>query len=312
MADLNIALIGECMIELQQVGAELRKGFGGDTLNTAVYLSRLTASKAVNVSYVTALGEDKISQEMVENWNAEGIDTQFVQRSKSKQPGLYMVETDEVGERSFLYWRNDSAAKYWLETASNELIEKLIKQDAIYLSGISLAILSPQSREKLYDLLGRCQAAGGKVIFDNNYRPQLWDSAEQAAENYKRLLSVTHTGLLTFDDEQAVFGDTNLDECIARTRALGVKEIVIKRGGKECLLVTNKETISVEANTIAKDKVIDTNAAGDSFAAGFMAKRLLGETAINAAKKAHQIAGTVIQHKGAIIDAKYITPFALD
>jgi 2-dehydro-3-deoxygluconokinase len=309
MADLNIALIGECMIELQQVGQDLRKGFGGDTLNTAVYLSRLTAGKSVNVSYVTALGTDKISQEMIDTWTNEGIGTQFVQRSETKQPGLYMVETDDEGERSFLYWRNDAAAKYWLETASDELIDQLVVQDAIYLSGISLAILSPASREKLYDLLARCKAAGGKVIFDNNYRPQLWDSASQAAESYKRILAVTHTGLLTFDDEQAVFGDTCLEECIARTCDLGVQEIVIKRGGKECLIVNNEETISVEANTIPKDKVVDTNAAGDSFAAAYMSKRLLGSSSVVAAKKAHQVAGTVIQHKGAIIDAKYIAPF---
>ncbi len=309
MADLNIALIGECMVELQQVGQDLRKGFGGDTLNTAVYLSRLTAGKNVNVSYVTALGQDSISQDMVDNWNNEGINTEFVQRSATKQPGLYMVETDAEGERSFLYWRNDSAAKFWLESASEELIESLVKQDAIYLSGISLAILSPESREKLFDLLGRCKDAGGKVIFDNNYRPQLWDSAEQAAENYKRLLSVTHTGLLTFDDEQAVFGDTCLEECIARTVELGVQEIVIKRGGKECLIINSEETITVEANTIPKEKVVDTNAAGDSFAAGYMSKRLLGTSCVDAAKKAHQVAGTVIQHKGAIIDAKYIAPF---
>ncbi|MDO6527697.1 sugar kinase [Motilimonas sp. 1_MG-2023] len=308
MADFNIALVGECMIELQQVGQHLRKGFGGDTLNTAVYLSRLTAGKNVNVSYVTALGEDKISQEMLDSWRSEGINTELVQRAKAKLPGLYMVETDEYGERSFLYWRNDSAAKYWLETASDELIEALVKQDAIYLSGISLAILPATSRARLYDLLARCKAAGGKVIFDNNYRPQLWRSAEEAAEHYQHILSVTHTALLTFDDEQAVFGDTKIEQCIERTQALGVQEIVLKQGGQECVVVSQEHCIRVAAQYVAKEKVIDTNAAGDSFAAGYMSKRLLGAAATDAAKKAHQVAATVIQHQGAIIDAKFITP----
>ena len=151
MADLNIALIGECMIELLHEGDNFRQGFGGDTLNTAVYLSRLSANKGVTVNYVTALGQDNISQDMIDSWNAEGVNTQFVQRSETKQPGLYMVETDDTGERSFIYWRSDAAAKFWLETASEELIDQLVAQDAIYLSGISVAILSPASREKLYD-----------------------------------------------------------------------------------------------------------------------------------------------------------------
>ena len=309
MSNLNIALIGECMIELQEVDGILRKGFGGDTLNTAVYFSRLTAGKNVNVSYVTALGQDKISQEMLDNWTSEGIDTTFVQRSETKNPGLYMVETDATGERSFVYWRNDSAAKFWLETASEELLDNLAKQDALYLSGISLAILSPESREKLYDLLARCKAAGGKVIFDNNYRPQLWASAEEAAENYKRILSVTHTGLLTFDDEEAVFGDTCLEDCIERSRALGLQEIVIKRGSKECLVVNGDDVLSVKAQKIAPENVIDTNSAGDSFAAAYMSKRLLGGTGEESALKAHKVASTVIQHHGAIIDAQFIAPF---
>lgn len=309
MSNLNIALIGECMVELQEVDGSLRKGFGGDTLNTAVYLSRLTAGKDVNVNYVTALGQDKISQEMLDNWASEGVNNQFVQRSATKQPGLYMVETDETGERSFLYWRNDAAAKFWLDTASEELLESLANQDALYLSGISVAILSPESREKLYDLLGRCKAAGGKVIFDNNYRPQLWKSAEEAAESYKRILAVTHTGMLTFDDEEAVFGDTTVDDCIRRSLELGVQEIVIKRGSKECLIVTSDETISVKAQVIPPEKVIDTNSAGDSFAAAYMSQRLLGVSGEDSAKKAHLVASTVIQHHGAIIDAQFIAPF---
>ena len=309
MASFNIALIGECMIELQDVGGTLRQGFGGDTLNTAVYLSRLTANKALNVSYVTALGTDKVSQGMVDNWLSEGINDQFIQRSETKQPGIYIVDTDDTGERSFMYWRADSAAKYWLETASEELLENLLKQDAIYLSGISLAILPVDSREKLYALLTEYKAAGGKVIFDNNYRPKLWDSQEQAVENYKKILSVTHTGLLTFDDEEAVFGDTCIEDCIKRSLALGVTEIVIKRGSKECLVITADDQISVKANLIEKSKVIDTNAAGDSFAAGYMSGRLLGESSEASAMKAHNVAATVIQHKGAIIDAQFIAPF---
>ena len=309
MSNLNIALIGECMIELQEVDGVLRRSFGGDTLNTAVYLSRLTANKDVNVSYVTALGQDKISQEMVDAWHAEGIDTQFVQRSETRQPGLYMVETDNTGERSFLYWRDAAAAKFWLETATEDLLESLLKQDVIYLSGISLAILPPASREKLYDLLGRYKNAGGKVFFDNNYRPKLWASAEEAAEGFKRILSVTHTGLLTFDDEQALFGDEKVEECIERTRALGVQEIVIKQGGGECLIITADDSISVAAQKIAPKDVIDTTAAGDSFAAGYLSKRILDETSAVSAEKAHQVASTVIQHKGAIIDMQYIAPF---
>ncbi len=70
---MRIASIGECMIELRQMpGGHLTRSFGGDTLNTAVYLARLGAE----VDYVTALGDDPLSDEMIAGWQAEGIGTE--------------------------------------------------------------------------------------------------------------------------------------------------------------------------------------------------------------------------------------------
>ena len=105
--------------------------------------------------------------------------------------------------------------------------------------------------------------------------------------------------MLTFDDEQAVFGDSDIAQCITRTQALGVAEIVIKRGGQSCLVIGNDGQHEVAAQAVAN--VVDTNAAGDSFAAGFLSKRLLGADMVSAAQRGHQVAGVVIQHQGAII-----------
>ena len=65
----SVACIGECMIELKQAGGGLySRGFGGDTLNTAVYLARL----GVAVDYITALGDDPLSDEMIAGWAGRG------------------------------------------------------------------------------------------------------------------------------------------------------------------------------------------------------------------------------------------------
>jgi 2-dehydro-3-deoxygluconokinase len=72
---------------------------------------------------------------------------------ENRLPGLYYIETDSTGERTF-YWRNEAAAKFWLESdAAAAICEELATFDYLYLSGISLAILSPASREKLLSLL---------------------------------------------------------------------------------------------------------------------------------------------------------------
>ncbi|MGZ9899254.1 2-dehydro-3-deoxygluconokinase [Shewanella gaetbuli] len=300
MNNQKIAIIGECMVELRSTGEMLAQNFGGDTLNTALYLARLTQNANLATHYVTALGHDPFSSNMKAKWQSEGVHTENVLHIEGKQPGLYYIETDDTGERSFYYWRNDAAAKYLFEQAdSNGLIQSLLTFDAIYLSGISLAILTDESRVVLFDVLTQFKQAGGKVIFDNNYRPTLWQSKAKALESYQAMLKLTDIACLTFEDEQALFGDDEVEQCVTRTQAAGVTEIVIKLGCEPCLVITPEERISVAATRV--EKVVDTTAAGDSFSAGYLAKRLTGGTPQESAQAGHILAGTVIQYAGAII-----------
>jgi len=303
MTQQKIAIIGECMIELSQRGDSMSRGFGGDTLNTSVYIARQVSSQDLRVDYVTALGQDSFSDEMLTAWQAEGLHTDLIQRLENKLPGLYVIETDDQGERTFWYWRNDAAARFWLDSAQAEdICQQLAHYDYLYLSGISLAILSPQSREKLYTLLAECRKNGGKVIFDNNYRPRLWQSREEAQAAYKALLSHTDIAFLTLDDETLLWGETDSEVVIRRTRESGVSEIVIKRGADSCLIDTGTGALlEVPAIRLAAENVVDTTAAGDSFSAGYLAVRLTGGSAEEAAQRGHLTASTVIQHRGAII-----------
>lgn len=299
----KIAVIGECMIELSQKGAEVNRGFGGDTLNTSVYIARQVNPAALAVHYVTALGTDNFSQQMLDAWQQEAVDTRLTQRMENRLPGLYYIETDSSGERTFYYWRNEAAAKFWLESEQSAAIcEQLATFDYLYLSGISLAILSPGSRAKLLSLLKECRANGGKVIFDNNYRPRLWASREETREVYQQMLACTDIAFLTLDDEDLLWGEQPVETVIERTQQAGVSEVVIKRGADACLVaIAGEAVIEVPAVKLPKEKVIDTTAAGDSFSAGYLAVRLTGGDAAEAAKRGHLTASTVIQYRGAII-----------
>lgn len=303
MKTLNIAIIGECMVELQRQNNEIRQGFGGDTLNTAVYLARQLPAEAGKVHYISALGTDSFSQSMIDAWEQEQVDTSLVQRMSNKMPGLYFIETDATGERSFSYWRSDAAAKYWLESEQTDaVLSQLATMDVIYLSGISLAILSLISRHRLFAFLTRFREQGGKVVFDNNYRARLWLSQEETRDCYQTMLKLTDIAFLTLDDEDALWGERPLDEVIQRTLNAGVSEVVIKRGASPCLVVCSHGlSDEIAAQKIPAEKVIDTTAAGDSFSAGYLACRLAGGSVIDSAKQGHQLAGTVIQYRGAII-----------
>jgi 2-dehydro-3-deoxygluconokinase len=298
----TVYAIGECMIELQRslAGQGMDYRFGGDTLNAAVYMSRLLDPGKLRVAYVTGLGVDGMSDEMLAAWEREGIDTGCVQRLPDRLPGIYMIETDPSGERRFHYWRKDSAARHWLDAPdAGRVLVQLAGARMVYLSGISLAILAPADRELLIAALAQCRKSGGTVVFDNNYRPRLWESAQAAAEVYRRVLAHTDIALLTLDDEQAIHGEASAQQVVERTRGYGVGEVVVKCGAAPCVLWADGQLSEVAPEPVAE--VVDTTAAGDSFGAAYMAARLSGLDPVGAARAGHKLAGTVIRHRGAII-----------
>jgi 2-dehydro-3-deoxygluconokinase len=298
----TVYAIGECMIELQRspdhAGMDYR--FGGDTLNAAVYMSRLLDPAKVRVAYVTGLGVDGMSAEMLASWEKEGIDTSCVQRLPDRLPGLYMIELDADGERRFHYWRKDSAACHWLDAPeAGKVLAQLAGARMVYLSGISLAILPEAQRELLIAALDRCRAHGGSVVFDNNYRPRLWESAQAAAGVYRRVLGIADIALLTLDDEHAIYGPETAGQVVERTRGYGVREVVVKCGAEPCTVWAEGRLHEVAPEPVAA--VVDTTAAGDSFGAAYLAARLSGQDPVAAARAGHRLAGTVIRHRGAII-----------
>ena len=171
------------------------------------------------MEYVTALGTDSFSDQMIAARQQEQVHTQLVQRLPDKMPGLYFIETDAHGERTFWYWRSDAAARFWLDSPqAGAICQQLAHYDYLYLSGISPAILPQASREKLMVLLSACRQNGGTVIFDNNYRPRLWADSASAQQAYAAMLRHTDIAFLTLDDEHLLWGEQPLADVIARTR----------------------------------------------------------------------------------------------
>lgn len=300
---ISVAVIGECMLELTRANQvvegiknPMAMNYGGDTINTSIYLAR----KGIAVSYLTGLGDDITSDWLLEEWAAEGVDCSLVSRMPNSVPGMYMINVDEQGERSFLYWRKGSPASRLLDDPdrADRLFQSIADYQYLYLSGISLAILPSESRSHLFDLLETYRNQGGKLVFDGNYRPNLWLSTAEAQEVYHRMYKMTDIALPTLEDEELLFGFSSADQVMDAVRGHGVSEVVVKMGGDGCLALFDGKTLFVDA---MKVEPIDTTAAGDSFNAGYLAARLKGLSGLEACKAGHTLASKVIQYRGAII-----------
>lgn len=300
MKIVKLALIGECMIELQEISPGVSsQTFGGDTLNTAIYCSRLARDLPLEVDYVTALGTDTFSERMVRFWEEEGVGSSLVLRQPGETPGLYYIELEDSGERIFHYWRSTSAAKKCFEYPdSDRVLAALSGYDGIYLSGISLAVLNPVSRTRLLTRLEELAQHQISIYFDCNYRPHLWSSSEEAIELYKRFYRISDIVFLTTEEADVLLGGLKGEEVHETLQNLGAGETVMKDGGEPCTISDGKQVVEVPAEKV--EKVIDTTAAGDSFSAVYLVARQFGCNLETAASMAHRTAAYVVRHKGAI------------
>lgn len=281
----RIACIGEAMIELAMADTTANVGVAGDTLNTAIYLRR--AAPTAVVDYVTCLGDDPFSARIASFIADQGVGTGTIRTIAGASPGLYAITTSPQGERSFTYWRAQAAARQLFADHDFSVLEGY---DAVYLTGISLAILPMDVRMALIDWLARSDA---RVIFDSNYRPRLWEDVATAREVTRAIWACTDIALPSIDDEMDLFGETAAQV----TARFAAHSGALKRGANGPLSLGTPVTQAYPAAA----KVVDTTAAGDSFNAGYLAAILTGAPQAEALAQGHALAASVVGHRGAII-----------
>lgn len=280
------------MLELSRKGADWRLGYGGDTLNTAIYLARA----GYDVAYLTALGHDPFSAKLKSEWAAESIDTSLVLDHPTRATGLYAISTDDRGERSFAYWRETSAAREMFAIPGIESALVIAEHaDLIAYSLITLAILPPEAWEQLFALCRRARARGGKVAFDGNYRPRLWGSVEEAQGARDAAIACADIGLPTLEDETLLSGEASAEAVAAHWSKLGCAETIVKLGADGAWLPNGDILPTPEVL-----HPVDTSGAGDAFNGGYLAARMDGASVADAVIAGHRLAGWCVMRSGAI------------
>jgi len=301
----KIAAIGEVMVELSPFPTTDNNGreimalsFAGDTYNTSVYMARL----GLQTDYVTQLGQDPYSQQIMQRIASENIGTGMIKQMAGRSPGLYIIRNTPDGEREFFYWRKEAPARELFNSpeSADQLCQSLLKCDCIYLSGITLAIIGEKSREFLYQSLQKLRAQGVIIAFDSNYRPRLWQDKTEAQKAMLSIMQYVDIALLTLDDEQLLWGDDTAEGCKQRYAQFNLRELVLKRGADDAIIITRDAEIRVPVPPV--QGVVDTTGAGDTFNAGYLAGRLMNKSLEDSAKQGIRCAGIIIRHRGAIID----------
>jgi 2-dehydro-3-deoxygluconokinase len=294
---IRFVCIGECMVELSAAGPGLLpRRFAGDAYNTAVYFKRALPTAQVQV--LTALGSDPMSAAMRAAWRAEGIADDLAFTAPGKRPAIYLIETDPGGERQFHYWRGESAARDWfkaLQAAGGGAL--LAGADMIYLSGISLAILPPEDRVQALELLRGLRASGVRIAFDPNLRLTLWPSVEAARAVFERALAVADILLPSRQDIETLYGVADSAAQIRLLTGMGAREVALTAEADDALIFDGER----HRLTPPPARVVDTSGGGDSFNGAYLAARLSGLSAPEAAMRGLALAARVVERTGALI-----------
>lgn len=290
---MRLVVFGEGMIEER---ADAALGWGGDVVNTAVYLARQGARPQL----MTAMGADAGSEAIVAEWAAEGIGVEHVLRDPAHTAGRYRISLGESGHRSFSYDRDRSAARAFFDhPRAAQSLRWAGAADVLYLTGITLSIFGRDGREQIGALARRVRARGGEVVFDTNYRPPGWPSPATAWEAMAALAPAITLAMPSVEDHAGLVAPATAAEVAATWLALGADEVVVKQGPDDVYVASRTETHSVPTATPAR--IVDTTAAGDAFNAGYIAARLVeGRGPREAATRGAALAAAVIGCPGAI------------
>ncbi|MFD1696141.1 sugar kinase [Roseibium aestuarii] len=293
----RLLCIGECMVELSPRGEDsCAIGYAGDTFNTAFYARQVAGPEALRVAYQSGVGDDELSARMIAFMEAQGVETRM-HVVPGATVGLYMIFLKN-GERSFQYWRAQSAARRLAEGL--ETFAALQPGDTAYFSGITLAILTEADRERLLDWLAQARARGVRTAFDPNLRPRLWPSADDMRDWTMRGAGVADVILPSFEDEATWFGDADLRATAERYLAAGADLLIVK-DGPGAVLIRQRGREDVLVSPAPVREIVDTTSAGDAFNGAVLAALAEGTSLERAVALGCDVAGQVVQQRGALV-----------
>ena len=292
----RVLVVGEPLVELlEEPTGTVRRGFGGDALNLAVYLARV--SPTIDVILATAVGSDTDSDALLSLCRDEGIDDRYIRRVAGAELGRYRVTVDGSGERAFAYERSESPFRDAL--AGDEALPDPGSVDALCFSGIAVAVLRDAGRAHPARICG--SGSGTRAGWSSTIRtiarrcgpmtPTLASGPHGSRRSPTCSSRRPRTAVTLMQVESTV-------EIARAFHAIGAREVVVTDGPGPCVVSYRGAVAAIDA--VSPVQVIDTTAAGDAFDAGYIAARLRGETPERSAVAGHALAATVVGHRGAL------------
>ncbi|MDH6268304.1 5-dehydro-2-deoxygluconokinase [Rhizobium sp. SG_E_25_P2] len=290
---LDVITIGRSSVDLygQQSGSRLEdiasfaKSVGGCPTNISVGSARLGLKSAL----ITRVGDEQMGRFIREQLEREGVATDGIVADKDRLTALVLLSVESEGVSPMIFVRTDCADMALCEDDIDEAF--VASSRAVLVSGTHFS--KPNTEAAQRKAIRIAKANGGKVIFDIDYRPNLWGLAGHA-EGFERYVksdrvsslmkSVLPDCDLIVGTEEEIMIASGADSVLASLkaiRALSPATIVLKRGAMGCVVYDGPISDDLEDGIVGQGfpiEVYNVLGAGDAFMSGFLRGWLKGES----------------------------------
>ena len=282
---LDLIAIGRSSVDLygQQIGGRLEdmasfsKAVGGCPTNIAIGAARLGLKTAV----ITRVGDEQMGRFILEQLGREGVDTSGVIVDPRRLTSLVVLGVRDEHTFPLIFYRTDCADAALDESEIGE--DFIASARAVVVTGTHFAI--PNAAKAQRKAIALAKKHGRRVVFDVDYRPNLWGLAGHGAGEERYIRSETVTSHLqsilpdcdlvvgTEEELHAAGGSEDTLTAIRAIRALSTATIVCKRGPMGCVVFPGDIPDSLEMGIKGPGfpvEVYNVLGAGDAFMAGFL------------------------------------------
>jgi 5-dehydro-2-deoxygluconokinase len=290
---LDVIAIGRASVDLygQQIGTRLEdvgsfaKSVGGCPTNISVGTARLGLRSAL----VTRVGAEQMGNFIREQLAREGVETAGIVTDTDRLTALVLLSVEAEGVSPMIFYRTDCADMALSEADIDEAF--IASARAIVVTGTHMS--SPNTAAAQRRAIRYARAHGGRVVFDIDYRPNLWGLAGHAAgferfvasdrvtREYQSILPDTDLVVGTEEEIAIAAGTTELGAALKAIRALTPATIVLKRGAKGCIVYDGPIPDDLEQGIVGQGfpiEIYNVLGAGDAFMSGFLRGWLKGES----------------------------------
>ncbi|RUZ75778.1 5-dehydro-2-deoxygluconokinase [Mesorhizobium sp. M7A.F.Ca.US.006.01.1.1] len=297
-APLDVITIGRASVDLygQQIGSRLEditsfaKSVGGCPANISVGTARLGLRSAL----LTRVGDEQMGRFIREQLTREGVNVDGLKTDKERLTALVLLSVEDEGVSPMIFYRSDCAD---MALAPEDIDEAFIASArSIVVTGTHFS--RPNSDAAQRKAIRIMKAKGGKVVFDIDYRPNLWGLAGHA-EGFERYVKSDRVSAqlktvlpdcdLIVGTEEEIMIASGADDCLSALktiRSLSSATIVLKRGAMGCIVYDGPISDDLEDGVVGKGfpiEIYNVLGAGDAFMSGFLRGWLGGEDPATAA-----------------------------